>query len=231
MNIAELKVGIVGGTGKEGHGIALRWGLAGAQVTIGSRKIKRAEATARDLNRLIGINRIRFATNKDAISNSEFIVLAVPFEHAKHTLNLHRSDFRHGSILIDATVPLFDNNSRYDESADGSGSERLQPHLPQSVHLVAAFKTISAYALFDSRIAQPSLSLVIPALDCDEFIVSDSKDAKARVIEAMQFIDGLRPFDAGPLENARIIERMTALIVNLNRQHNVKTGRYRIVGL
>jgi predicted dinucleotide-binding enzyme len=72
---------------------------------------------------------------------------------------------------------------------------------------------------------------VIPALDCDEFIVSDSKDAKARVIEAMQFIDGLRPFDAGPLENARIIERMTALIVNLNRQHNVKTGRYRIVGL
>jgi predicted dinucleotide-binding enzyme len=116
---------------------------------------------------------------------------------------------------------------RYLESDEGcSGSERLQPHLSESVHIVAAFKTISAYALYDANLEDP-----VPPLDCNEFVASDSKKAKLQVIKAMQFIEGLQPIDAGSLENARSIERLTVLIISLNRLKKKKTGRYRIVGL
>ena len=175
MDINKLTVGIVGGTGKEGRGIALRWSIAGAQVIIGSRSLERAKDKANVLNQIIGANRIHFAENKDAISNSEFIVFTIPFEHAISTITYHKSDFRPGSILIDATVPLLEDNTCYDDSDEGSGSERLQAHLPKSVHIVAAFKTISAHALFSPNIAEPN-----PPLDCDEFVASDSDGAKAQ---------------------------------------------------
>lgn len=223
MNISELKVGLIGGTGEEGRGLALRWALAGARVTIGSRAIEKAKATADELNAIIGSERIGSATNQAAIAGSEFVLLTVPFAHAASTLESHRADFREGAILIDITVPVsFEQGRvRYVELAEGSASEHLKALLPDNIPLVAAFKTEPAHLLAEAH--EP--------LDCDSFVASDSKEAKTRVMDAIKCIEGLRPVDAGMLYSARALERMTVLAIGINRRYKVKTARYRVVGL
>ncbi|HXG94313.1 MAG TPA: NADPH-dependent F420 reductase [Blastocatellia bacterium] len=222
MNINDLKVGLIGGTGEEGRGLALRWAKAGAQVTIGSRALEKAKAAADDLNQILGGEPISYALNKDAIANAEFVLLTVPFAHAASTLEAHREDFREGSILIDITVPVsFEKGARYVELPEGSASEHLRTRLPENIPLVAAFKTEPAHLL--AEIHEP--------LACDAFVASDSKEAKARVMEAIEFIEGLRPVDAGALASARTLERMTVLAIGINRRYKIKTARYRVVGL
>ena len=223
MNINELKVGLIGGTGEEGRGLALRWAMAGAQVTIGSRSIERARATADELNELLKTNLIGSAENQTAIAESEFVLLTVPFAHASSTLEAHAQDFRPGSILIDITVPVsFEQGRvRYVELPEGSASEHLLTRLPESIPLVAAFKTEPAHLLADPN----------AKLDCDALVASNDKEAKARVIEAIKFIEGLRPVDAGTLYSARTLERMTVLAIGINRRYKIKTACYRVMGL
>lgn len=226
MNINELSVGLIGGTGEEGRGLALRWALAGARVSIGSRTPERAKAVADDLNQLLGSRAgqlIGHGGNRDVIVESEFALLTVPFVHAASTLEAHRQDFCEGSILIDITVPVsFEQGRvRYVELPEGSASERLKARLPKSIPLVAAFKTEPAHLL--AEIEEP--------LDCDSFVASDSKEAKGRVMEAIGFIEGLRAVDAGTLNSAGTLERMTVLAIGINRRHKIKTARYRVVGL
>jgi predicted dinucleotide-binding enzyme len=104
---------------------------------------------------------------------------------------------------------------------EGSASEHLRARLPERVPLVAAFKTEPAHLL--AEMDEP--------LACDVFVASDSKEAKARVMDAIRFIEGLRPVDAGTLSSARALERMTVLAIGINRRYKIKSARYRIVGL
>ena len=223
MNINDLMVGLIGGTGEEGRGLALRWALAGARVVVGSRAIEKAKATAQELNAAIGGERILGETNQAAIAGSEFVLLTVPFAHAASILEGHRQDFREGAILIDITVPAsFEQGRvRYIELPEGSASEHLQTLLSEKIPVVAAFKTEPAHLLAE----------VHEALDCDSFVASDSKEAKTRVIDAIKFIKGLRPVDAGTLYSARALERMTVLAIGINRRYKIKTARYRVIGL
>ena len=223
MEINDLRVGLIGGTGEEGRGLALRWAMAGARVIIGSRTTERAKAAADELNKLLGSESIGYGENREAISGSELVLLTVPFEHAASTLEAHRDDFQPGSILVDITVPVsFEKGRvRYVEMPEGSASEHLVTRLPEGVPLVAAFKTEPAHMLLDPE----------ASLDCDAFIASDSKEAKARVMEATAFIKGLRPVDAGTLYSARTIERMTVLLIGINRRYKVKAGRFKLLGL
>jgi len=229
MNINELSVGLIGGTGEEGRGLALRWAIAGARVSIGSRTLDRARSTADELNELLeprtgkSSQRIGFGENRDVIAESELALLTVPFAHAASTLETHRQDFRDGSILIDITVPVsFEQGRvRYIELPEGSASEHLKARLPENIPLVAAFKTEPAHLL--AEIDEP--------LDCDSLVASDSKEASARVMEAIGFIEGLRAINAGTLYSARTLERMTVLAIGINRRYKIKTARYRIVGL
>lgn len=229
MTINELNVGVIGGTGEEGRGLALRWAMAGAQVSIGSRTIEKAKATADELNELLAaragntIRQIGSGENKDVIARSQFVLLTVPFAHAASTLEAHREDFPEGSILIDITVPVsFEQGRvRYVELPEGSASEHLKARLPENIPLVAAFKTEPAHLL--AEIDEP--------LDCDSFVASDSKEAKLQVMEAIGFIEGLRAVDAGTLYSARTLERMTVLAIGINRRHKIKTARYRVIGL
>ncbi len=229
MNINELKVGLIGGTGEEGRGLALRWALAGAQVSIGSRTLDKAQVTADELNQILeaygkgSASRLGSGENRQVIADSDFVLLTVPFAHAASTVDAHRADFREGSVLIDITVPVsFEQGRvRYQELPEGSASEHLKARLPEAVPLVAAFKTEPAHLLAE----------INEALDCDSFVASDSKDAKARVMEALGFIEGLRPVDAGTLYSARTLERMTVLAIGINRRNKIKTARYRVIGL
>lgn len=223
MNINELKVGLIGGTGEEGRGLALRWAMAGARVRIGSREISRAKTTADELNQFVTNNPVGHGENSTVIAESEFVLLTVPFAHAAATLESHKDDFREGSILIDITVPVsFEQGRvRYIELEEGSASEHLRARLPEQVPLVAAFKTEPAHLLADAA----------AKLDCDALIAGDNKEAKARVMEAVKFIEGLRPVDAGTLYSARTLERMTVLAIGINRRYKIKTACYRVIGL
>jgi 8-hydroxy-5-deazaflavin:NADPH oxidoreductase len=230
MNIHELSVGLIGGTGEEGRGLALRWAIAGARVSIGSRTLDRARTTADELNNILDARagqpapqRIGYGENRDVIATSEIVLLTVPFAHAASTLEAHRGDFRAGSILVDITVAVsFEQGRvRYVELPEGSASEHLKMLLPENIPLVAAFKTEPAHLL--AEIDEP--------LDCDSFVAGDSKEAKARVMEAIGFIAGLRTVDAGTLYSARTLERMTVLAIGINRRYKIKTARYRVIGL
>ena len=223
MDINELKVGLIGGTGEEGRGLALRWAMAGAQVMIGSRTLERAKEAADELNPHLPDHPVGYGENREVVAQSEFVLLTVPFAHAAATLDGLKSDFRAGAILIDITVPVsFEQGRvRYTELPEGSASEHLVKHLPETVPLVAAFKTEPAHVLVDPA----------ATLDCDALIASDSKEAKARVLEAVKFIDGLRPVDAGFLYSARTLERMTVLAIGINRRYKIKTACYRVMGL
>ncbi len=229
MNIKELNVGLIGGTGEEGRGLALRWAIAGARVSIGSRTLDRAKATADELSQLLSgragqsSQPIVYGENRDVIAGSELVLLTVPFAHAASTLETHRQDFREGSILIDITVPVsFEQGRvRYLELPEGSASEHLKARLPETVPLVGAFKTEPAHLLAE----------IDESLDCDSFVASDSKEAKARVMEAIGFITGLRAVDAGTLYSARALERMTVLAIGINRRYKINSARYRVAGL
>ncbi|MBI3652509.1 MAG: NADPH-dependent F420 reductase [Acidobacteria bacterium] len=223
MNINDLTVGLIGGTGEEGRGLALRWAMAGAQVVIGSRVAERAKEAADELNQLLGEAKIRYGTNEAAVAGSEFVLLTVPFAYASATLESLHGHWRADAVLIDITVPVsFEQGRvRYVEPAEGSASEHLKTLLPENIPLVAAFKTEPAHLLLDPQ----------AELDCDTLVASDNKAAKARVIEAIKFINGLRPVDAGVLYSARCLERMTILLIGINRRNKIKDGRFRILGL
>src|SRR5512138_3940975 len=106
MNINDLKIGIIGGTGEEGRGLALRFAKAGAQVTIGSRTSERAKEAADELNGILGSEKIAHNTNEQAVKDAEFVLLTVPFDYAAMTLQSLKAHLRPNAIVIDITVPV-----------------------------------------------------------------------------------------------------------------------------
>ena len=222
MSIGELSVGLLGGTGEEGRGLALRWARAGARVVIGSRAAERARETAEQLNAILGSNLIAHGDNRRA-AQSDLVLLSVPFQHAAATLDGVQQEIRPGAILVDATVPVAFEKGRasYAEPPEGSASEHLRARLRADIPLTGAFKTIPAH----------SMEALDENLNCDDFVIGDTTEARERVIEAMRAISGLRPVDAGGLESARTIERMTVLAIGINRRYRIKTARFSVVGL
>jgi NADPH-dependent F420 reductase len=212
-------VAVVGGTGAEGSGLALRLAQAGLPVRIGSRNLEKAQEAARR----IGGNATGH-TNPDAVVSAGIIVLTVPLTAQVETLKAIRGSIAPGAILIDATVPLEiaigGRLSRTLTLWDGSAAQhaaRLVPGVP----VVAAFHALSAEAL--ANLDHP--------LDCDALICGDSAEAKAAVAQLAEMIPGVRAIDAGPLENARLLESAAALLISLNLRHKVKESGIRITGL
>ena len=216
-------LGFLGGTGIEGKGLALRFAAAGVRVVIGSRSAERAAVVAGELNRQLGRELITGAENREMIANCEIILLTVPFEQAAPALDTYRDLLRPGTVVVDVTVPVaFDGGrARPLSLPEGSGSQSLAKRLPEGVALVGAFKTIPAHLLADAN----------TSLDCDVFVCGDSADAKARVMEVIGRIPNLRAVDAGGLEVAGTLERMSVLAIGINRRHKIKSARFRVVGL
>ena len=177
MSISGITIGLLGGTGEEGRGLALRWARAGARVVIGSRAADRARETAEQLNKLLGADAIGHGDNTRA-AQCDFVLLSVPFQHAASTLEAVMPQIRPGATLIDATVPVSFDRGRasYAEPPEGSASEHLRARLRADIRLVGAFKTIPAH----------SMEALDADLDCDDFVVGDSPDARQQVIEAMR---------------------------------------------
>lgn len=218
----EWKVGLISGTGEEGLGIALRLAGAGEPVALGSRSSPRAQEAAAGLNRRIGNERITGLTNEKLVESCEILLLTVPFIHAEKVVRQYRNQLQEGQILVDVTVPVvFDKGPRMLDLEQGSGAEMIQSLLPPEIPVVGAFKTLPAHLLCESEMP----------LDCDEFVCSDSKEARQRVLEVFRVIPALRWIEAGPLRYSRVLEGMTLLAIGLNRRYRVKYSRFQVVGI
>jgi NADPH-dependent F420 reductase len=220
----QTSIAVVGGTGAEGRGLALRFAKAGQRVRIGSRTLDKAQDAARQIAALAGAGEVTGHTNPEAGASAGVVILTVPLSAQAETLKSLRGSLAQGAILVDATVPLEvaigGRLSRTLMLWDGSAAQQAARLVP-GVPVVAAFHALSADAL--ARLDHP--------LDCDTLICGDSEEAKAAVAELAGLIPGVRAIDAGPLDNARLLENAAALLISLNLRHKVKHSGMRITGL
>jgi 8-hydroxy-5-deazaflavin:NADPH oxidoreductase len=215
---------IVGGTGALGFGLALRLGSAGVPIVIGSRDPGRAqEAAARAEGQLPGAA-FDGLENAQAVTKAEVVILSVPFRNQSETLTNLKNVLSEGQLLVDATVPLAaavsGKATRTLGVWQGSAAQQAQEMAPPGVHVVSAFHTVSAGLLSD----------LDHELDEDVLICGDRREDKDRLSEIVNLIGGLRPVDCGPLEMARIVEPLTALIISINVRNKVRAG-IKITGL
>jgi NADPH-dependent F420 reductase len=221
----ERKIGILGGTGAEGSGLAYRWARAGEQVLIGSRDAARAEETAKQIRERIGETaRIEGMDNASAAAASDVAVLTVPFSGAAALLKQLKSVWKPGTIVIDTTVPLAATvggaATRMLGVWQGSAAEQTKELLPAGVSLAAALHNLSAELLAGDG-----------AVECDVLVCSDDEKAKQVASELVAKIPGARAVNGGKLENARIVESLTALLIGLNMRYKVHGTGIRFTGL
>lgn len=213
-------VSILGGTGEQGPGMALRWAKAGVEVIIGSRQQARAESVAAELNQELGQPLIKGMANVEAAAAADVVALTVPFSAHRSTLEAVQAQLQ-GKVLIDVCVPLDPENPRKMLMPEaGSATEEAQALLGDSVKVVAAFQNVSAH----------ELRALEHAIDCDVLICGNDRAARQTTMELVEKM-GMHPIDAGLAFNARVIESLTALLIGLNIRHKVKGSGIRITGL
>lgn len=217
-------IAIIGGTGPAGMGLAFRWARAGEAVIIGSRDEQRAQLAAAAIELKVGNKaNVSGMENGAACAAADILVLTVPFEGQAALLKQLKPSIAEGSILIDATVPLASSvggkASRPLGVWQGSAAQQAAELVPKGVSVVAAFHNLSAELLGGDE-----------PLDCDVVVCSDEPDAAQLTRELTTLIPGVRAIDGGKLENARIVEQITALLIGLNIRHKGHSG-IRITGL
>lgn len=218
--MTKRKICVVGGTGAEGAGLALRWANAGHDVIIGSRDPAKASAAAEELNRSLGRKALVGMESTRGVEQSDIVVLAVPYSAQMSTIEGLR-DALAGKILIDVTVPLVPPKvSRVQLPATDSCVVGIQAALGSTVQVVSAFQNVSAHKL-------KNLEAVI---ECDVLVTSDYVDARKVGIELANDA-GLRGIDAGPLANSVVAESLTSVLIHINRHYKIPNAGLRISGL
>ena len=216
-------IAIVGGTGSEGQGLAVRWARAGLQVIVGSRDERRAQTIAQQIaGRSNG--KVTGMENALAVAATEVVVLAVPFEAQVATLTHVKTSFRRDAVLITTVVPLAtsigDRASRVLGVWQGSAAEQAAELVPPQVTVVGAFHNLAASLLSTDR-----------PVESDVIICGDS-DRGHQVASALaEAIPGVRAVNGGKLENSRIVESLTALLIGINTRYKVQSAGIRITGL
>lgn len=215
-----VTVSILGGTGKEGAGLAKRWALNGYRVIIGSRDAERAATRAAEMNEELGGDYITGMSNIDATTAADLVVVSVPYDAHLPTLESVKP-YLGGKTLVDLTVPLKPPDVRTVFIPEGlSACLEAQALLGDSARVVAAFQNVSSVKLQN----------VDEVVACDVLVCSDSEEAKEdafRLIEAA----GMRGIDAGPLINSTAVESLTPVLLYINKRYKVKGAGIRITGI
>jgi len=221
-----MKIAIIGGTGGQGLGIAIRFVQTGEDVIIGSRTMEKAQAAVDKIKELLEkeeIPNLKAAENPDATKEADVLVLTVPLAAQRATL-LSIKEGAAGKILMDATGPLESaiggSPTRCLYLPEGAASERAQKILPET-NVICAFNNISSGALMNFN--EP--------IDCDCLISGDDLESKVTAAKLIDKIPGVQVVDCGPLERAQIIEKITPLLIGLNIKKTCKDGGIRITGL
>ncbi len=210
----------LGGTGPEGRGLALRYALAGHQVFIGSRNASRGREAAAELGKKWPGISVGGGGNDEAARLGKIVFICVPYD-AQKSLLPGLAESVAGKVVVNVVAPLSFEKGRAVavEVEDGSAAEESQMLLPES-QVVAAFQNLSARKLLDA--GKP--------MEGDVVVCSDHDGAKKRVMSLVEVIDGLRAVDGGALANARYVEQLTALLLNVNRVYRAQSS-IRLVGL
>lgn len=220
MEEVKYSICVVGGTGAQGGGLALRWAHAGHNVTVGSRDEGKAQEAARELNTTLGTQRIAGVESKKGAAAADIIVLAVPYAAQISTVESLKGALA-GKILIDVTVPLLPPKvSTVQLPQTDSCVVAVQKMLGENVRVVSAFQNVSAHKL-------KHLERVI---DCDVLVASDDKDARAIGITLAE-AGGMRGVDVGPLANSVVAESLTSALIWINRKYKIPDAGIRITGL
>ena len=209
-DVAELVVGVLGGTGDQGRGLAYRLGRAGHPVLIGSRSAERAEAAAASLG-----TSARGMANADAAREADLVIVAVPWAGHKDLLASLAGPLA-GKIVIDCVNPLgFDQRGAYPlPVAEGSAAQQAAAVLPGST-VVGAFHHVSAVVLLDPEVA---------SIDLDVMVLGDDRQATDLVQALAARIRGVRGIYAGRLRNCGQVEALTANLVSVNRRYKAHAG-------
>jgi NADPH-dependent F420 reductase len=211
---------VVGGTGAEGGGLALRWAAHGHRVTIGSRAAERANDAAKELNAILGKDVLKGVENGAGAAEADVVVLTVPFAAQMSTAEMLRPHLA-GKILIDVTVPLVPPKvSQVQLPPSDSCAVALQEALGGEIRVVSAFQNVSAH----------KLRVLTAKVDCDVLVSSDSKEARAVGVRLASDA-GLRGIDVGPLANSVVAESLTSVLIWINRTYKIPDAGIRITGL
>lgn len=211
---SQVQIGILGGTGNEGQGLALRWGRRGAEILLGSRDPHKAERIARELNDVLGAPRVVGSSNHHVAERAESIVSTLPHSGHRQTLASLREELD-GKLVLIATViwpPGFLERP--------SAAEEAQEILKEASPVVAAFQTVSAVRLRD----------LDREMEEDVLVCGDDPHARRRAIHLIRAA-GLRGVEAGSLRQSRAVEAMTGVLLQVNKLHRTKTAGLRITGL
>jgi NADPH-dependent F420 reductase len=211
-------IALLGGTGKEGPGLALRWAKAGYPVIIGSRQLEKAQATAAELNTRLGEARIQGMHNSAAARAADISVLTVEQTAHQSAIESLKDDLA-GKILVDATARV---DFRAPKPPPAPAAARLaQDICGPNVRVVAAFQNVPAHTL------QRNLG---GSLDVDVLVCADDVEAAGQVIRLAQAA-GMRAYFAGGLDNAVVVEGLTSILISLNKHYGVKTASIVVTGL
>lgn len=212
-------IALVGGTGPEGRGLALRFAMAGHRVIIGSRQAERGTAAAAELLTRVPSADLTGASNETAVADANIIVVVVPYEAHRPTLEGLRAALK-GKLVVDGVVPVrFERGPRPIDVPDGSATEEAAAILPNST-VVGAFHNLAADVLLE-----PDQSV-----DADVLITGNDAEAKSLVSRLAEDIKGARAVDAGPLRFSRFVEGMTILLIGINGRYKAHSS-VRISGL
>jgi len=214
-------LGIVGGTGNEGKGLAFRWVQAGHDVIIGSRQYEKAQKAVEEVAALLedAPGTLRGMENSDAVAACDIAVITVPYAAHRPTLESLK-DMLDGKLVLDVVVPIVPPKvTKVQMPEAGSVAQEAQAILGENCNVVDAFQNISHERLMGKG-----------DVDCDVLVCGKGKAARQVVLELVADT-GLKGWDAGPIENAVVVEGLTSILIGLNIQHHVHASGIRITGL
>jgi hypothetical protein len=214
------KIAILGGTGKEGKGLAYRWAKSGFQVFIGSRTPEKAMETAYELSRMLSGNvQISGTSNIDAATRADIIVITVPYSAHRDTIESIAAVVK-GKVLIDVTVPLVPPKlSKVQMPPAGSAAQEAHQILGEDTQVTAAFHNISHEKLMRDE-----------QIDCEVLVTGTSKNARQEILNLVKAA-GLIGWDAGPIENSVVVEGMTSVLIGINKEYGSSSAGIRITGV
>lgn len=216
----QVTIAVLGGTGKEGKGLAYRWARAGYRILIGSRTPSKAVDAAEELSMMLGGQaHIEGLGNLEAAQHADIAVLTVPYAAHKATLESVR-DVLQGKLLIDVTAPLVPPKvSTVQMPAAGSATQEARQVLGDGVEVCAAFQNISHEHLLGSE-----------SVECDVLVTGTSKEARAETLKLVKAA-GLTGWDAGPIENSVVVEGLTSVLIGINKKYGSTHAGIKITGV
>lgn len=220
-NIKKCIIAVIGGTGKEGKGLAYRWSKAGYHVIIGSRDPNKAVECAVELiNMLPSTAKVSGLANEDATRECQIAVLTVPYSAHKNTIESLKNNL-YGKFVIDVTVPLVPPKvTKVQMPAAGSAAQETLLILGENASVSAAFQNISYENLMNDS----------EESSCDVLVTGTSKEARNVTLELVKDA-GFIGWDAGPIENSVVLEGLTSILIGINRKYQTNHAGIRITGV